>query len=508
MAAVVTRETRVAVVEESSEGSLLAPSAATMYVPVLPDFSLVPAFEELANDELRGSIGASKPIKGLENPEATVPFYCKNSGVVGTEPDGGSIFEAAFGSVDNNGTEHDTTAATAGTALARATLTLDTGEGVEHPVGSAVLVKDLTNGYKIRNVRSVSGEVLTLAQNLNAAPANGTNTGRSISYAPADSGHKTLSVWDYRGNGGAVQAMAGGRVTSLELSAEAGQPLQWSATIGGLSFYWDPVLITSSDRYLDFNDGSSDYAAVIAAQYYASPHHLAAALQAAMTAAHPGGTYTVTYSDSTGKYTITKSAGTLNLEWNTGTNTANTVGDKIGFSVAADDTGSLSYTSDTAIVLSSPHTPSFANVDLLTAKYHEVLFGDFDDISCVCIQSITATIETPKTDVSCICAESGRQGSVVNARTASIEVVAYLDQYEADRFRKFKNNDEIVFTYNGGEKDSAGNWVAGKAVNLHARQATIQSIELADADGIVVMNMTIVPFVSSDGVDEIYLNFI
>lgn len=505
--AVVTRETRVAVVEESTEGTLLAPSSASMYVPVLPDFSLVPAFEEIANEELRGSIGVSKPIKGLENPEATVPFYCKNSGVVGTEPDGGSIFEAAFGAVNSNSTEHDTTAATAGTSAARATLTLDVGEGASHPTGSAVLIKDSTNGYNIRNVRSVSGDVLTLAQNLSVAPGNGTNTGRAILYYPADSAHKSLSVWDYRGNGGAIQAMAGGRVTSLELSAEAGQPMQWSATIGGLSFYWDPIEITSADRYLDFNDGTTDYAAVIASGWYASPHHLAAALQTAMAAAHPGGTYTVAYSDSTGRYTLTKSAGTFRLEWNTGSNAANTVGDKIGFSTAADDTGALTYTSDNAITLSSPQTPSFANVDLLTAKHHEVIMGDFDDISCVCIQSITATIETPKTDISCICAESGRQGSVISERTASIEIVAYLDAMEADRFRKLKNNDEIVFTYNGGEK-SGGNWVAGKCVNLHARQAVIQSIELEDADGIVVMNMTIVPFVSSDGVDEIYLNFI
>lgn len=504
--AVVTRETRVAVVEETTEGELLAPTSNGQYVPILPDFSLTPAFEEIANDELRGSIGASKPIKGLENPEASIPFYCKGSGTEGVAPDGSILLEAAFGTVDINSTEHDTTAATAGTATARATLTLDTNEGAEHPVGSAVLVKDATAGYSIRNVRSVSGEVLTLAQNLSAAPANSTNTGKSVSYAPADSGHPSVSVWDYRGNGGAVQAMAGGRVTSLEMSAEAGQPIQWSATVAGTSFRWDPIYIAAADQYLDFYDGSTDYNAVVAVGWYASPHHLADAILAAMQAEDGVGVYTVTYSDSTGKYTITKSAGTLSLKWNTGANTANTIGDKIGFSTAADDTGALTYTSDNAISLASPQTPSFADVDLLVAKNQEIIFGDFDDIDCVCIQSLTFTLDTPKTDIQCICAESGRQGAVINARNSTIEVVAFLDEWEADRFRKFKDNDEIVFTYNAGEKDASGNWVPGKCINLHARQAIIQSIELADADGIVVMNLTLVPFVSSDGFNEVFLN--
>lgn len=62
--------------------------------------------------------------------------------------------------------------------------------------------------------------------------------------------------------------------------------------------------------------------------------------------------YTVTYDQVARKYTLTSDGagggGVFNLLWDTGTNSAATVGAVIGFSTAADDTGSLTYTADNA----------------------------------------------------------------------------------------------------------------------------------------------------------------
>jgi hypothetical protein len=88
--------------------------------------------------------------------------------------------------------------------------------------------------------------------------------------------------------------------------------------------------------------------------------------------------FTVTYSDSTGKFTITyANAATLSLLWNSGANTAQSIGTKLGFLVAADDTGSLTYTSDNAQTLTASYVPSYDAVDPLIFKSAELFIGSY-----------------------------------------------------------------------------------------------------------------------------------
>lgn len=115
----------------------------------------------------------------------------------------------------------------------------------------------------------------------------------------------------------------------------------------------DKVTITTgSNDALDFDIGGAELNATIAAGTYvrglsqADSGSLCKAIYDAIVAVEAAGTYTVTYSTNTRKFTITRSAGILNLLWNTGTNTATNIGKTIGFSDNADDTGSLSYTGD------------------------------------------------------------------------------------------------------------------------------------------------------------------
>ncbi len=127
---------------------------------------------------------------------------------------------------------------------------------------------------------------------------------------------------------------------------------------------WDDVgpssnsfVVTTSNNKLDFKIGAGELTATITAGTYvmgatqATAGSLCKAIYDAIHAAEATGTYTVTHSTTTGLTTITRSAGTFEILWKTGTNgsdgTDTHIGTLIGFSDSADDTGALTYTADT-----------------------------------------------------------------------------------------------------------------------------------------------------------------
>jgi hypothetical protein len=302
--------------------------------------------------------------------------------------------------------------------------------------------------------------------------------------------------------------MSGSKVTEFSIAGEAGQLLNASYTLEGIKYHYNPIEITSSDIYLDFTDDQGTAAAVITAKMYRDPHELADALAAAMNA-QTTETHTVTYSDTDGKYTIaTSTSAVLSLLWDTGANTANTVGDKIGFSVAADDTGSTSYEGDSAIDLSSPYTPSFDSSDPVVSKNHEMMIGTQSQNVCFKATSFTYTLSNTRRTLDDICAETGRSGSIMNERAVTLDVSALLDQYDADKFRKFRSNSELKAQYSFGTKDSSGNWEAGKSGIVYIANAVISDFDLADDDGLFALNMTLTGFVNDSGDLETSLNFL
>jgi hypothetical protein len=498
-----TRNSVLAIVREVTEGTPVSPSAGTDYIALQEGFDVEPAFTELENAELTGSVGRAKTIVGAEEPTASISHYIRHSGVENTAPNFSDLIEAFMGATASKGTERDTIAASTVSVIK-----VNVGEGAEYQRGMAVLLKDATNGYRIRNVLSISGDDLTLAQHLptGTAPAAGVNLGRPILYKPAEN-PVTLSGWLYRGNNaaGAVELLAGCRVTDMSIDASANELINGSFTLSGTSYYFDPIEITASTDTIDFNDGGVKVATVTA-KVYKDPYDLASALQTAMDAASAD-TITVTYSDTTGKFTIASSGATLELLWNTGANTAQTIGTKLGFSVAADDTGALTYTSDNAVSKASPYTPSFDSANPLVAKNNEVLLSSVaSEATCFKASSVTINGTNTKTDIESLCAESGKDGSVISQREISIDIVATLQDHQAQEFNDFRQGTKVMFTYNCGEK-SGGNWVAGKCVNFHTPTATISAFKLSDDNGIVTLEMTLRCYVDS-GLGEFFINFV
>jgi Phage tail tube protein len=496
MASIQTRSSVLAIVEETTEGTLKEATGATSFIALQDDFSMSPNTNLLENNELKASIGKAKSILGAEAPSASFSHYIRHSGVEGTAPNYGLLLEAALGDSSTASTQYDTVASSTTTVIK-----VDTGEGATFERGEALLIKDATNGYRIRCIDSISSNDLTIGFQVPNAPASGVNLGKCSLFKPTNSAHPTLSLWHYVGNSGAIQAMSGARVTSTSIDISAGELINANYSLEGTQFYFDPIEVGASANALVIDIGGGDVSVTVTAGWYKTPHELAAAILTAIQASLAG-TYTFTYSDSTGKFTTTKSTGSYGIKWLTGTNS---IGATLGFT--ANDTGALTYTSDAAQDYAAPYTPSYDSSDPLAAKDNEAMLGDSDDYVCFKASTVNVSIDTPKADISSVCAVSGIQGSIISEREVTITVSALIEQYDASKFEKYRTNEDTKFQYTFGTK-SGGNWVAGKCGAIYVPTCTISSFALSDADGLVQMDLELKAFVNSSGQGEVYIGFV
>jgi hypothetical protein len=491
MASIRSRKSVLAVVEETTEGTIKAPTASTDYV-ALQDaaFTITPAFENLENAELRASIGTSKPIVGAEAPSASLTHYMRASGVEGQAPNFSPLLKAAFGSVATLGTEYDTVSSST-TSLIK----VNTGEGVNFTRGKSLLIKDTTNGYRVRFVKSRSSDDLTIGFNLPNAPASGVNLGKYVSYSPADTGHPSLSIWHYLGNEGAIAAMAGARVTNTSITIDANQLMTLGFDLEGIKYFFNPIAVVTGSNSITYDIGGGDVTVTVPLKTYETPQELASAVTTALTAA----AVTCTYDNDTGKFSVTKASGTLAIDWLTG---SNSIGATLGFT--ADDTGALTYVADVAQDFSSPQDPTFDNSDPLVAKDNEVMLGLAAEYACFKASSVSVTIGTPKADVLSVCSTSGKDGSIVTQRTVEMSITGLLNQYDARLVDRLRNGTEIGFQYTAGKK-TGGNWIPGTVVGIYSPTCRITDFETGDADGLVIATITLSAFVNNSGEGEIYM---
>jgi hypothetical protein len=499
--AISRRKTVLALVEESTEGVPVKPSAATDFTALQEGFTMSPSFNVLNNAELKASIGKSKPELGAEAPTGQLAHYIKASGVEGQDVDYKVLLKAAFGARSTYGTERATAAASTTVLLKLA------AGGSDFPRGRAFLLKDPVNGFQIRNSLGYSTNDITIAQKLLGAPAAGVNTGKCVAYSVADEGHPTFSMWQYLGNAGAIELMSGARVTEMSISAQAGEFINGSFTVGGVKYYFNPIVVTATDTKLDFSDSTPTiYAATIAAGTYKDPHELAAAIETAMNALGSVDIFTVVYQDADGKFKITSDGTVFELLHNTGANAANSIADLIGFSVAADDTGALFYVSDTAQSWAAPYSPDYDDSSANVAKSNEAMLGGQSDIACFKAQSLSVQLSNTKTDIPDLCEDSGKSGSLFTGREVTAQVTYLLSKHDAAKFKAFRAGDKTSLTYNFGVK-AGGQWVGGKCVNIFLASATITALDIQDSEGLCVVQCSLTGYVE-DGLPELFLNFV
>ena len=500
MASINTRASVLAVTVESTEGTPKKAASGSEFVEILDDFSMESAVDVLDNAALKNSLGSSKAILGAESPSASFSCYLKNSGTEGVQPAFKEILTAAFGATANSAIERDTVAASTVSVDK-----VDAGEGVEFERGQSLLIKN-PSGYEIRPVDSVLGDDLNMGFNLDNAPASGVNLGRPLTFKPANSGHQTLTLWEYVGNGGGIKTMSGARVTAFTASFAAGDIINANYSFEGTEYFFNGLTAEATDVAIDWTDDAGTHAASISAKTYKDTHDLADTVAVQMNA-QTTETVTVSYSDIDGKFTIACSGAVFSLLWNTGAGAANTAGDLLGFVVASDDTGALTYTGDAAADFSAPYAPAFDSSAPLAAKGNEIILGDADDTLCVDASSVEFSFSTPKRDILSVCATSGKSGSVVQSREVTVSVTALLSQYDTEKYTRFRENTDTKFLYNFGTK-TGGNWNPGSCGSIYIPTCTVTSFAVSNDDGLASLEMELKAFVNENGDGEAYLTFL
>lgn len=499
-----TRNTVVAVVEEVTPGTPVEPTNANQYVPISDDFEITLETETLENNELSGSRGPSEPVTGEESPSGNFSLNLRHSGTEGTAPQAGvsSLYKAVYGEQNVRSTEDNTVAAST-TILIK----VDTGEGAGYKIGEALLVKHSANPWEIAIVKSISGDDLSLLFALQNAPGVGIDLGKNISYRRVDSGNPSLSIWDYRSNGGAIQLVPGTKISSFTIDAEANQIMTSTFDFEGTGNFFNALNVSSTDTTIDWTDDGGTFQATITAKVYRDPIELASTLETAMNG-QTAEAITVVYSNITGKHTIAATGTLFSILWSTGSGTANTIGDLIGFTVSSDDTGSTTYTSDNAIDLSSPQTAAFTDLDsLFKIADNEVFIGTQSENVCLNVKTLSYVLETPLTPDRSICEETGKAGNEIVSSIATVSSIMTLPQFDAGKFNALINNTSLGFQFNWGPR-SGGNFIAGRCGAIHIKESKVTANQLGDEDGLVVLQVDLSGFVDSNGNSETALNFV
>lgn len=514
----IVRSSAVSFIEESTEGTLVTETAAS-FTAVNEGFTFEGTLETIESDELLNDIGATEPAISKEVPSGSITKNLKHSGVEGTAPDYAVLLKSGLGTQNAAPTERDTVAgSTAGTASAAATLVVDSGEGSEFEVGRGVLIKDSTNGYSVRHVKSVSTDTLTLNYNLDNAPGTGVNLGIPIHFEPASTGHVSYTAHLFQASTSSAyhQAIAGCKTTNLAFNFPANGFATMTCDFAGTKILYNPITITAATNdALDITDDGGTFAVTIAPKTYRTPHELAAEIQTKGQAgadASGGDDFLCSYSDSTGKFTISTTTGTvLSLLWKTGTdgsdNTGQTIGDTIGFSESADDTGATSYTADNVLTYNPAATPSYDSASNIVVKNNELLIGDFDSNSCLNASEASFTVALTATDEDSICAETGVNSKVISARITSFSATLTVVEHDLELFDKFINNTTTQCQFTTGQKGSDGNWTEGTVVSIWIPNLKLTAMPIEENNSFAVYRLTGGGFVDSTHTD-IHINYL
>lgn len=482
--------------EETINGDYLPPNAGTQFVPLRPGNTLNFEPEQLNSDELLNDIGAAKSFVGKESVSGSHSAYLKHSGVEGQRPELHILYESIMGSSFVHNTEKDTIAGSTVSVI-------KVDDSVYFDQGQALLIKDATNGYCIRNVAQIVDDDLYLNFDVKVAPAAGVDLGKAITYIPVAQGHPTFSTTKYLGNGHAIEASAGNTVTELSLTADANGFGEVEFTYAGTKYFFNPITITASTKFLDFVSDSGTYAVSVPEKIYKTPIELADALKTALNDAAPE-SYDVVYSNSTGEFTISSDSTVFSLLFFTGVNKLNSIGEKLGYSTS-DKTGAQSYISENTQSYTAPVVPVYDSADAIIIKGAELFVGTEQDNICVCAQTVSLTVSKEIQDVDCICEETGIKDKIATARTVEMSVTAVLNKYDAQLLDALLKNKTISAMLNAGPK-VGGNWAPGNCFNAYLQNCTVSAYTTA-GDSFIQAEFTLRGFVTSTKKD-LYLNFV
>lgn len=238
MASPVIRDTTIIGLEvESTEGTYVAPSAATSYIQPLEDgFELTPQRELLDRTILNSSIGAATPKVGMKSVSAGLTVEMRASGVEGGDVDFALLLKGALGATRSI----STTTTTKSSGNTGSSLKIEDADISKFAVGDIVVVKE-SGGHHPCAVTAVDTSSGSAAITISPAKASGSFSNsvvisKTTMYYTASAGHPAISVSTYWGNQ-VRQAAVGSKVTSMSLeNFTTGQLASLAFALEGLSY--------------------------------------------------------------------------------------------------------------------------------------------------------------------------------------------------------------------------------------------------------------------------------
>lgn len=238
MAIGITRNTTViGIKEEVTEGTYLAPAAATDYIQPLADgFELSPSKELIERNVLTSSIGKVSPRVGQKSVGASLPVEYRASGVEGSPTDFDLLLKGALGA------RHDiTTQTTSKAAVHTSTLIqIEDADISKFAIGDGLVVLE-TGAHHVCAVVSRVTTPGNASITVTPAKPSGIFTSavvisKSATYYPANDSHPSLSLSYYWGNQ-IRETAVGCKVTQLSVdNFTTGQIASFNFALEGLSF--------------------------------------------------------------------------------------------------------------------------------------------------------------------------------------------------------------------------------------------------------------------------------
>lgn len=235
MALTVKDNTKVGVEIEVTEGTYVAPAAATSFVQTLSDgFELTPAKELLERAIFNGSIGKTTPRTGTRTVSGSIPVECRAAETEGDAPEYDKLMRSAMGS-----RKQITSEVTTKTGNSASVLQIQDADIGEFEVNDIILVKE-AGAYWVSPITAVDptggAANITLLMAAGAPFSDNVVIAKSTMYKPADSGHPSLSISKYVEDARREVAV-GARVNSLSLdNFTTGQLASWGFGFEGLDF--------------------------------------------------------------------------------------------------------------------------------------------------------------------------------------------------------------------------------------------------------------------------------
>lgn len=229
--------TIIGVMEEVTEGTFLAPAAATDYVqPEEDGFEMTPSRELLERNILNSSIGSATPKLGMKSVAAGLTVEMRASGVEGGDTDFGKLLKAAMGATRSISTT-TTTKSSGNTATV---LQIEDADISKFNVGDIVLMKQ-SGAYHVAAITAKSTGGGTASITVIPPHPSGDHTdsvviSKTTMFLTSSTGHPSLSLAYYWSNTWR-QAAAGCRPKSMSIdNFTVGQLAKFVFALEGLSY--------------------------------------------------------------------------------------------------------------------------------------------------------------------------------------------------------------------------------------------------------------------------------